>query len=326
LFATGACAILSPVAEASNIVNIGVIGCGNLTRGVHLPTLAKLPGVRVAAVADADPRRLPAGMKGYTDHRQLLDRPDLHAVVIATSNASHAEIAIAAFQRGKHVYLEKPIAPSLPEANRVIEAWKQAGTIGMIGFNYRFNPLYAALQRDIGRVGDPVAVRSVFSVARRELPDWKKTRTTGGGVLLDLGSHHVDLVRFFFGQEIRAVSAAVRTVHTEADTATLELRLAGGVLIQSFFSWSAVEEDRFEIYGTTGKLAVNRYAGGVAYRLSKRFAPGRELSYRAALGAFVAAVRCRQPVQPDLADGFQALRVIIAAEESARTGKTVSHE
>ncbi len=300
--------------EASDTINIGLIGCGHIARWVHLPTLRRLPNVRVVAVADADPQRLPAGVPGFTDYRQLLDQPNLHAVVIAAPNAVHAELARAAFQCGKHVYLEKPLAPSRAEADAVLAAWKKAGTTGMIGFNYRFNPQYAALRGDIGRIGKVVMVRSVFSLAWREPPEWKKTRSTGGGVLLDLGSHHVDLIRFLFNQEIQSATANIRSVNAEADTATLELRLAGGALVQSFFSWSAAEEDRFEIYGTAGKLAANRYAGSFSYRLRKRFAPGGELSYPAALAAFLAAIRHRQPVQPDLADGYRALQVILEAE------------
>lgn len=320
----GRCAIVPPVPEPTERLNIGVIGCGNIARWVHLPTLARLPGARVVAVADADPGRLPPAVPGFTDYRQLLAHPDLHAVLIATTNATHAEIACAAFARGCHVYLEKPLAPDRPAADQILAAWRQAGTVGMIGFNYRFNPLYAALRREIGRLGELVAARSVFSVARLTLPDWKRSRATGGGVLLDLGSHHVDLVRFLFGQEIRAVTAVIRSVRAEADTATLALQLEDGLLVQSFFSWSAVEEDRLEVYGTAGKRTVNRYAGSLAYRVRKRFVPGRELSYRAAWRAFVAAARARQPVAPDLADGDRALAVILAAEESARTGRTVS--
>jgi len=306
-------------------LHVGIIGCGHLAQWVHLPVLAKLPGVRVVAVADADPQRLPPGLPGFTDYRHLLAQPNLHAVIIAAPNAVHAEIAMAAFQRGKHVYLEKPIAPSLAEAERIVAAWRAAGTVGMIGFNYRFNPLNQQLRQALraGRVGDLVTARSVFCVACRTLPDWKQSRKTGGGVLLDLASHHVDLVRFLFGEEIRVVSATVRSMHAEADTATLELRLANGLLVQSYFSWGAVEEDRFEVYGTAGKLVVDRYRAGFIYRLRKRFVPGRELSYLTALSQFVDAVRTRQPLQPDLADGYRSLAVIIAAEESARTGRTI---
>ncbi len=306
-----------------NLIHIGLIGCGAIARQAHLPVLRRAGGVRVAAVADAAPQQLPPGVPGFTDYRQLLDLPDIMAVVITAPTSLHAEIAEAAFARGKHVYLEKPLAISQSEADRVVSAWRRAGTVGMIGFNYRFNPLLAELREQVKALGQLAAARSVFSLAARAMPSWKDARSTGGGVLLDLASHHVDLARFLFGEEIVAVRATVRAVQREADTATLELRFASGCRLQSFFSWCAVEEDRWEIYGTMGKAMVNRYGGGLGYRLRKRGAPGGDPSYRIALEHFLQAVRRGAPAQPDFADGLQSLRVILAAEESAKSGLEV---
>ena len=198
-------------------VALGLIGCGSIARNVHLKVLRRLPGVRVAALADPDAQRLNAaqrlvpGAAGCADYRQLLDLPHVQAVVIAAPNAHHAEMTVAALDRRKHVYLEKPIATSLAGARQILAAAQQAGTVGMMGFNYRFNPLYQETRRLIrsGRLGELVSVRSVFATASHPLPDWKQSRHSGGGVLLDLASHHVDLVRHFLGGEVRAVFATV---------------------------------------------------------------------------------------------------------------------
>jgi myo-inositol 2-dehydrogenase/D-chiro-inositol 1-dehydrogenase len=190
----------------------------------------------------------------------------------------------------------------------------------------------------------------VFSTASHPLPEWKQARRSGGGALLDLASHHVDLVRFFFKQEVQAVSAELRSQRAEGDSAILHLRLADGLLVQSFFSLSAVDEDRFEVYGQAGKLMVDRYrsldveiieTGREFSRLSrvthglrslrngphllkKLLAPGHEPSYREALLRFVSAVRGDGVAAPDLLDGSRSLEVICAAERSARTGQSVS--
>jgi myo-inositol 2-dehydrogenase/D-chiro-inositol 1-dehydrogenase len=339
-------------------LKVGLIGCGRIAQSVHLNVVDRLPGVALMALAEADDqrrteasRRVPRA-RAFADYHELLEQPDVEAVLICLPNDLHAAAAAAAFAQGKHVYLEKPLATDLTEAERVLAAWQRSGQVGMIGFNYRFNPLFQAVRQQLqaGRLGELVGARSIFSTAARALPDWKQTRRNGGGVLLDLASHHIDLIHFFFEQSVCEVATSIRSQRSEDDTAVLQLRLADGLLIQSFFSLSAVEEDRFEIYGQGGKLAVDRYlsldveitgptlerarwkrlAHGVRslvhspYALKKILSPANEPSYQAALTRFVEAIGGQQPARPDLSDGYRSLAVIEAAEESARAGKTVS--
>jgi len=337
---------------------VGLIGCGRIAQLVHLNILTRLPDIELVALAEPDVQRRQEAMRrapgavALADYRELLTMPDVEAVVICLPHALHAEAAVAALEQGKHVYLEKPLATNLGEARQVLAAWQRASAIGMIGFNYRFNALYQAVRRHIlsGRLGELVAVRSVFSSAAQALPARQQTQQNGGGVLLALASHHVDLVHFLFGQAVREVSASLRSQHSEDDSAMVQLRLADGLLVQSFFSMSAVEEDRFEIYGTAGKLVVDRYRSlnveitdptldlgrfkrltqGLRslihspYLLDKLHAPSREPSYQAAVAHFVAAVQARRPISPDFSDGYRSLAVIAAAEESARTGQVIS--
>jgi predicted dehydrogenase len=339
-------------------LRVGLIGCGRVVQLVHLNVLTRLPDVDLVALAEPDPqrreeahRRVPTAV-AVADYDGLLDRADVDAVVICTPSALHAEIALAALERGKHVYIEKPLATSVADGQRVLAAWQRAGVVGMVGFNYRFNRLHQRVRAHLqaGRLGELVAARSVFATPLRPLPDWKQRRESGGGVLFDLASHHVDLVRFLLGSEVREVYARVWSQLSEGDNAMLELRLDSGLVVQSFFSLIAVDEDRFEIYGQAGKLAVDRYLsldaeltdptrsrararwvwGGLQrlipspHALQKVMAPGNEPSYRAALAHFVVAARHNQPASPDLADGFRSLAVLEAAEESARMGRPVA--
>jgi predicted dehydrogenase len=224
----------------------------------------------------------------------------------------------------------------------------------MMGFNYRWNRLYQSARRELaaGRLGEVVAVRTVFSIAERPLPDWKRTRATGGGALHDLGAHHVDLVRFLFG-EIAQVHADIRTRRSEADTVCLQMRLASGLVVQSLFAFGVADEERFEIQGCDGTLTVDRSRqqdvrferhGGrwrrlrravhelaqmahAPYVLEKRFVPGHEPSHRIALGRFVAAAAGDgPPPTPDLDDGYACVAVLDAAERSARDGRAVTPE
>jgi len=339
-------------------LGVGVIGCGWFAQAVHLPNLRCLPGVELIALADPDPDRrqeasrcVPAAV-AYADYRDLLKMRDLDAVIVCVPTALHGEVAIAAMQLGKHMYLEKPIATRLEEADKIVRAWKQSGVVGMVGFNYRFNALHQAARMQIqaGKLGPLVGARSVFSAPKRSMPVWKQTRSNGGGVLLDLASHHIDLVRFLFQQDVRMVYADIESRCTEQDTAMLHLRLADGLQVQSYFSLCAVDEDRFEIYGQAGKLTVDRYrsldvevaAAGktpsrlhgvtqglrslrsVPYLFKKLRSLWHEPSYRESLSRFVSSVRGHEKASPDLLDGYRSLEVISAAEESARTGRSVS--
>jgi len=337
---------------------IGLIGCGWLARAVHLPVLRRLPDVDITAIAEPDSERrqeanhcFPAAI-AYADYRDVLKMRTVDAVIVSVPTALHGEVAIAAMQVGKHLYLEKPIAAILGEADKIVSVWKQSGVVGMVGFNYRFNALHqtARMQIEAGKLGSVIGVRTVFSTPTRSMPAWKQARSTGGGVLLDLASHHIDLVRFLFQQEVQTVYAVIESRRSEHDTAMLVLRLADGMWVQSLFSLGGVEEDRFEIYGQAGKLTVDRYrsldvefvAAGratsrlhrlnkglrsvrkVSHLVKKLRSPWHEPSYRESLSRFVSAARDGARVSPDLSDGYRSLEVICAAEESAQTGQWVS--
>lgn len=340
------------------LAKIGVIGCGWFAQAVHLPILRRLPRTELIALAEPDPHQRQAAAhrvpmaRLYADYRELLNLQDLEAVIVSVPTAFHAEVAIAAMRQGKHVYLEKPIAPSLGEADKIMSVWNQAGVAGMVGFNYRFNALHreARMRIQAGKLGPLIGARSVFSAPMRSMPAWKQTRLTGGGALLEMASHHIDLVRFLFQQEVQTVYAEVRSQQTEHDTAMLQLQLENGLRVQSFFSLCALNEDRFEIYGQAGKLTVDRYHSLDAeivdametpsrlhgatrwlsllrrapYALKKLRSPWHEPSYREALSSFTAAVRGSGKVSPDLLDGYRSLKVIEAAEESAKSGRVVS--
>lgn len=336
-----------------------MIGFGNVVRGIHLEALRRLRGVEIAGVAETDPgrrseaERLLPHAAVVPSYGELLSNPDVGAVMVCLPGTDQAAAAIAALESGRHVYVEKPIATSVTDARAVVDAWRRAGTVGMVGLNYRLHPHYRRAREVIrsGRLGDLVGARSVFSTPTTvPQPDWKRSRARGGGVLRDLGSHHVDLVHFLFGQPVREAFAELRSQRGEDDSATLELRLGDGTLVQSLFSLSAVDEERFEVYGSGGKLTVDRcYALDIDVRpatrerdrlkrmgralrrlphagflVTRTRAPACEPSYPLALERFVDAVRANRSADPDLWDGFRSLAVIEAALESARTSAPVA--
>lgn len=327
---------------------LGLVGCGRIAELTHLPALRALETGRLVAAADPDParRRLAEryGVRTVGDPTDLLD--DVDAVVITTPTHTHADLAVAAFEAGCHVYVEKPLAPHVGAGRRIADAWESSGRVGMVGFNLRYQPLTLEARRRIaaGDLGEVVGVRTAFCSAPRDLPAWKRTRATGGGALLDLASHHVDLVRFLLGREIEHAEARTRTVRTEDDVATLDLVLDGGVPVQTLVSLAATPQDRVEIVGDAGTLVIDRFRsrtlrftpahldGDRRSRLRRTAAllarvpgdlrdallPIAEPSFATALRTFaLAAANGIQPA-PSIADGLAALEVIERAEAARR--------
>jgi myo-inositol 2-dehydrogenase/D-chiro-inositol 1-dehydrogenase len=344
-----------------SMLRVGVVGCGTIARAVHLPLLTRMPRVSVAALADPDDtqralaHRLAPTAATFADARALFEGAAIDAVVICSPSGLHAAHARAAVQRGLHIYLEKPLATSLAEAVPLRDAWRRAGVVGMMGYNYRFNDLISRLRARVrrGAVGPVVAVRTTFCAPSGRLPSWKQRRETGGGVLLDLASHHIDLIRFLLERKIRRVRAALRSRHTEDDCALLELELEGGAQVQSLFAFGAAPAERIEIHGEAGRLTVDRSAswdveyepagvspsirGRIARRISalgrvgfvveKLRSPLHEPSYRIALEQFVAAIHGSSSCQPDFDDGLTCLAVVEAAARSAECGRVIEmHE
>lgn len=341
-------------------VRVGVIGCGAIARLAHLPVLGRVPGARIIALADPDSaaRRVAAHAAPsatlYGDFRDLLARPDVDAVVIALPTALHAAVATDAIERGKHIYLEKPLASTLDEARAITAAAERAPApqVRALGFNYRFNPLLARARAHIvaGAIGRVIAMQTVFSTPPRGVVAWKRTRASGGGALLDLGSHHIDLARWLLDDDVVTVSADIRSQQHEDDCATLRLSLATGTIVQSFFSLASVEEDRISIFGERGRIVIDRYGSldvvvdaplqrarrtarimrllraplALRYALAKRRSVAHEPSYRRALAHFIEAAGGARFAGASFMDGERVAAVIDAAERSARTATVVS--
>ncbi len=336
-------------------LRLGLLGYGRIAELVHVPILSRLAGVRLVAVAEAnaDRRGLAARATSATVHENetsLLESRSVDAVVVCMPTPQHASAAVAAFDAGLHVYLEKPIATTADDAVAVVEAWRRAGTVGMAGLNFRHNPHYLALREHVrrGDFGRVVAVRSVFTSSPRALPAWKCTRATGGGVLLDLATHHLDLLSFVLSERVVSVQACVSSVATEDDTALVQCTLQSGVLYQGTFSLTTPESHQFAVHGDHAVAWYDRArdrrirltpvggAHAMTHRLARvldvahpsalRHAVQPERSFEHALSAFVRAAQGESlPTHaPTLADGESSLAVVLAAEEAARTGSTVA--
>lgn len=266
--------------------NVGIIGWGFMGR-THAHSLRSIglfyPGagfrVNIAGVcsrriemAKAAAEELGAGY--YTDdYRALLAREDIDVVSICTPNAQHEEMAVAALKAGKHVYIDKPLADSAAAAQRIAEAAKAADGATCMAFNNRYLPsmLRAKQLVDEGRIGRVLSFSARYlhsgSIDPNKPIGWKQSMQ--GGVLLDLGSHALDLITMLCGYPESAF-CAVRNLYASRPTkeggvtdklsedhALITLRLPGGALGSveaSKIATGANDELSIEVRGDKGAL------------------------------------------------------------------------
>lgn len=186
------------------VLRVGLFGCGRVAGFFHAPILSRLPDVVVTALVDesAEARIRMAGVLPgatlYADWRRPIELGEIDAAVICLPPALHAPVALAAMQRGIHVYVEKPVALDLVQADAMIAAQAASDRLGLVGFNFRFHPSYRALRERLGagEFGAIRGVRTLFTSAARSLPGWKSAPGAGGDAITDLAMHHLDLIPF----------------------------------------------------------------------------------------------------------------------------------
>lgn len=337
-------------------IRLGLLGCGDIAFWGHLPSLARNPAFVLTHAADPsqaarDRAATRTRARLLADPQAILDDPDIDAVLIASPPATHAALALRAARTGKHVYVEKPLATGPDEFLPVLEAATRTGIIGVTGFNRRFHPSFQ-LARSLlneGTIGRILAVQTAFCEPHTtdSMPAWKSRRATGGGVLLDLGSHHFDLLRWFLDSEATSVTASTTSDVFEMESAEVHLRFANGVHAQCHFSLRSGPTDHFIFHGELGSLQADRHhafpelrlrsSRGYGFRRKRIHGPpanwilrarhlvqpGFEPSYAAALQGFANAIRGHPTPSASLRDGQASLQLALAAEESARRHQPV---
>jgi len=333
-------------------LKVAVLGCGSIAQHCHLPGYTGNRYARIVAVADPVKARLGEVKKqfpverAYTDWRELLEKEELDAVSICTPNYLHAPMTLAALGKGLHVFCEKPMTVSVAEARKVRQAVKGAGTVFMMGFTHRFlqGNIRARKLLDDGAIGEPFMIRVRFAHGG-PYPGWAKDdwfyspKQAGGGALLDMGIHAMDLVRFHVG-EVASVSAEIATLRKQIkvdDNAVLALTFKGGRAL-GYIEVGWTSRPGFtgcEIYGDDGTMYID-YLNGLrvlrGYTLPSGEVRTRWRSYRVEVTAggweveadhFIDCIRRGRHPKAGVDDGYEAVRIACAAYESARKGKRV---
>jgi myo-inositol 2-dehydrogenase/D-chiro-inositol 1-dehydrogenase len=282
-------------------LRLGFIGCGYVTRSRHLPALARGRSAKAVALADPDAAVLDAaggacgGARRYRDPRALLADPDVEAVAVCTPAAAHVAHALAALETGRHVFVEKPLALSLADADRLVACAAAHASAVLVGFNLRWHRLTLearALLRS-GAIGRVRAITSVFAdplASQPQLPEWRRRRAQGGGALLDKGVHHFDLWRFLLADEVLAVRGATSSGGIDDEVATVTARSAGGVHLAAVVMDTSAVENRMTIHGDAGALCIDFYRSDGLELRGAGALPGAPASRLRRAGASLAAL------------------------------------
>jgi myo-inositol 2-dehydrogenase / D-chiro-inositol 1-dehydrogenase len=323
---------------------VGIVGAGWMAKE-HRQVLESLDEVSIAAVCDVDRGRAEelasgTGARVYVDWRDLLDREDLAALVVSIPPLAHREPTVEALTRGLPVYLEKPIARTLPDAAAIVEVAERTGTVCAVGYQWHALDLLDDLRQLLE--GEQVGLLVGTSIGPTQSRPWFLDRRAGGGNLLERGSHHLDLARAVGGDvvSVQAVASGVRLARSADSTAaegdiddavTITLKLASGALATVVVAWTRPGQPgsySLDVIASDSTLRLNLDPDFTLTGMSHDHPVSRqssshplERSHRRFLRAVAehdpSAVVCAPP------DAAATLAVAVAAEQALETGQAV---
>lgn len=345
-------------------LRIGVIGTGTIANSAHLPAIVQLRDeLELVAVVDIradvveDVARRFGAESWYTDYHQLLDRKDIDLVDICTPEFLHREQVAAAAAAGKHIHCEKPMAPSVEEADAMIDAARRAGVKLMIGHSRRFTRRYRLIREAIerGEIGDvrlvrenerrPAAMYSVLSLRtgywhpQGDRP-WISLAAFTHGAALTNAVHETDLARWFVGQDATSVYAESRINDPNGEvpdfityTITFRNGSVGAAEVVNLLPAQYPYFHMMEVFGTDGMIQATDppmspleiwTAGQMRFPENFDQLLHVDDAYLQELAGFAAAVRDDTPPPLDPWNARQAVAISVAAVASSRSGRPVA--
>lgn len=248
-------------------ITVALIGCGRIAQS-HLEVIQSLPDCHLVAAVDVVPAAAEsvaqrAGGQAYLDYREALERARPDAVVVCTPPHTHAEIASHCLEAGVHVLCEKPLAISVGDAERMVKAAQMGDALLMMASKFRYvrDVIQAKGVIEAGLLGQIVLYENTFC-SRADMRDrwYSKRELSGGGVLIDNGSHSLDIVRYLLGPIAQVQGQEGKNVQglEVEDSVQLYFRTVNEVMGTLHLSWSIPKElDTYiNVYGTEGQLSV----------------------------------------------------------------------
>lgn len=329
----------------SDVLRVGIVGCGMIAKKNHLPGFAKAGGWKVTALCDVLPERMAEKAEefGLQDAARFTKDTDLFAsglvdaVAICTPNDCHYPQTMAACKAGLHVLCEKPMAGSLEQCTEMVEAAKQAGVVLQINQSIRYSAPYQAIVEKVkeGAIGEPFHVRCIR--AGNGTPnkgwspgaDWFVQKKHEGGMLVDIGIHMADLLRQIMGPATKVaglVDTRLPDIDVPDNISALYRYANGGTGVLEL-SWTLPGGAGFlEVYGTKGRIRM-----GFNGNLIEMWQEGTDPATTTLAAApcpnsqtiFARAIRGEEPSWTPGEYGRRALALCLGARESSETGRWI---
>ena len=328
-------------------LRVGVIGVGWFGT-VHCRVIAGHPELELAALCDASEERLAEMAREHgvartcTDYRELVEDPEIDVLAVITPWDHHAAPTLAGLEAGKHVLVEKPMASTVEECQRMCDAAREADAFLMVGHVCRFNPRYISAKREIdaGRIGKVVAIN-----ARRNVPArWVIEQLENIGPILHTCSHDTDLMRWLTGSGV--VSTYAQTVNTLGqaydDLSHVMYRFENGATAMYEGAWCMPDtspfelDERMSVIGTEGFIQIQDTFPNIGVASKEGFL-SPDTSYWPELHGVTGGAlrdewsyfaRCiadgtaPSVIRPE--EAMEVVRTVLAAHESATTGTVVT--
>ena len=263
----------------SEKIRWGVIGAGGIADRRTIPGMMLCDNAELVAVMEVNPelaeqcRAKWNCKKAYTSEAELLADPDIDAVYIASPVVFHARQAMAAADAGKHILIEKPLAITAAEGQQVVDYCHSKGVKIAAGLMMRFGAYVQAMKQAVaeGKIGKPVCGYAQFTCWYPDMPgNWRQNKKDGGGgCLMDMGVHCIDLLQYILGSEVTEVAAFHDTLSFQyevEDSSTVMLRMANGCqcVVQTNFNIpDEAAKWRLELFGDQGRLLGENVIGQI---------------------------------------------------------------
>jgi predicted dehydrogenase len=341
-------------------IRIGIIGAGNIARNAHIPAYLKQENVEVAGVCDINAERAKEVADKFSikhavsDANDLLSIERLDAVSICTSNSSHCALGLAAAEAGKHILCEKPMAITVEEAKRMKDAAERNGIIFVMGFSNRFKSSNMMLKEmaDSGRFGEIYYAKCGW-IRRRGTPlGWFTNKSkSGGGPVIDIGVHVIDLTWNFMGKPNPvAVSAVTYSkigdyktkgvgrwvgldgsdgVFETEDSASGLIRFENGASMTFDVSWAINGKDTgiySQIFGTKAGANINPleiYGEDSDYLMDSKPVMQEGNPFEIEIAHFIECIRKGKQPSSSADDGYKIQKILNGIYDSAAAGKEI---
>ena len=340
-------------------IGIGILGCGKIAQVRHIPEYADNPEAELKGFFDLSLERAQEmakkyGGKAYATAEELLADPEIDAVSVCVANNAHAGLSIQALQAGKHVLCEKPMAVTLADCEKMVEAARKAGKFLMIGHNQRLAKAHVKAKEllDAGLIGRVITFRTTFGHGGPETWSitpgknvWFFDKTKAAmGAMADLGVHKTDLVQFLTGQQVVRTTARLATLDKRGadgeligvdDNAVCIYEMSGGAMGTMTASWTyyGAEDNSTILYGEKG---IMRIYDDPAHSITVKLADGTDQVYdveqiqtndnqtkSGVIDLWMESLTSGKAPEISGESALAAMRAVFASIRSSETGQTV---